>query len=99
MGYSLSRDSDGLFLAAYGFNDKLDIFLSKVVRAMRHLTVKEERFNVIKDSLTRQIRNWRLNAPYDHAMHYTKYLLTSGQWTNEEKEEALNGFNCMLTCR
>src|SRR5437764_944333 len=33
----------------------------------------------------------RILATYDHAMYYTKYLLTSRQWTNEEKEEALKG--------
>lgn len=91
LGYSLTRDADGLFLAAYGFNDKLHVLLAKLVQGMRNHVVKQERFAVIKDSLLRQLQNWKLNAPYDHAMHYTKYLLTSRQWTNEEKEEALKG--------
>jgi insulysin len=93
LGYSLSRDTDGLFLAAYGFNDKLHVLLSKLVQGMRNHVVKKERFDAIKDSLVRQLQNWKLNAPYDHAMNYTKYLLTSRQWTNEEKEEALKGSN------
>jgi insulysin len=58
---------------------------------MRHLVVKQERFNVVKDALLRHLQNWKLNAPYDHAMHYTKYLLTTRQWTNAEKEEAVKG--------
>ena len=91
LGYSLSMDSDGLFLAAYGFNDKLHVLLAKLVQGMKHLTVKQERFEVVKDSLLRQLQNWKLNAPYDHAMHYTTYLLTTRQWTNEESEEALVG--------
>src|SRR5579859_3431160 len=91
LGYSLTRDADGLFLAAYGFNDKLHVLLAKLVQGMRNHVVKQERFAVIKDSLLRQLQNWKLNAPYDHAMYYTKYLLTSRQWTNEEKEEALKG--------
>jgi insulysin len=96
LGYSLSRDTDGLFLAAYGFNDKLHVLLTKLVHGMRHLVVKQERFEVTKDSLLRQLQNWKLNAPYDHAMHYTKHLLTTRQWTNEEKEEALKGPNISL---
>jgi insulysin len=91
LGYSLNRDGDGLFLAAYGFNDKLHVLLEKLVKGMRNNVVKQERFDVIKEALVRGLQNWRLNAPYDHAMHYTKYLLTSGQWTNAEKEEALQG--------
>jgi insulysin len=92
LGYSLSRDTDGLFLSAYGFNDKLHVLLAKLVHGMRHLVVKQERFDVVKDLLLRQLQNWKLNAPYDHAMHYTKYLLTTRQWTNDEKEEALKGY-------
>jgi insulysin len=91
LGYSLNRDADGLFLAAYGFNDKLHVLLAKLVQGMRNHVVKQERFDVVKEALVRGLQNWKLNAPYDHAMHYTKYLVTSGQWTNAEKEEALNG--------
>jgi len=91
LGYTLARDSDGLFLGAYGFNDKLHVLLAKLVHGMRHLIVKPERFDVVKDALLRQLQNWKLNAPYDHAMHYTKYLLTTGQWTTDEKETALQG--------
>jgi insulysin len=58
---------------------------------MRHLVVRKERFDVIKDGLLRQLQNWKLNAPYDHAMYYTKYILTTRQWTNAEKEAALKG--------
>jgi insulysin len=93
LGYSLSRDTDGLFLAAYGFDDQLHVLLAKLVQGMRNHVVKKERFDVIKDSLVRQLQNWKLNAPYDHAINYTEYLLTSRQWTNEEKEEALKGSN------
>ena len=91
LGYSLRRDPDGLFLAAYGFNDKLHVLLAKLVYGMRHIIVKQERFNVIKDSLVRSLQNFKLNAPYDHAMHYTEYLLTTRQWRNEEKMDALEG--------
>jgi insulysin len=91
LGYSFNRDGDGLFLAAYGFNDKLHVLLTKLVHGMRNHVVNQERFDVIKESLVRGLQNWKLNAPYDHAMHYTRYLLTSIQWTNEEKEEALKG--------
>jgi len=91
LGYSFSKDTDGLFLAAYGFNDNLHVLLAKLVQGMRHHVVKHERFNVIKDALLRQIQNWKLNAPYEHAMNYAKYLSTTRQWTNDEKEEALQG--------
>ena len=103
LGYSLSHGSDGIYLVAYGFNDKLHVLLTKLVHGMRTLVVKEERFTVLKDSMTRQLQNWQFNAPYDHAMYYAKYLMTTRQWLNEELEEALKGinpatFNSMLSC-
>jgi|SRR5271169_314541 len=91
LGYNLNKDADGLFLAAFGFNDNLHVLLAKLVYGMRHHTVKKERFNVIKDSMVRQIQNWKLNAPYDHVMNYSRYLLMTRRWTNEEREEALEG--------
>ena len=92
LGYTLSKDTDGLFLAAHGFNDNLHVLLARLVQSMRNHVVKQERFHVIKDSLLRQIQNWKLNAPYDHAMNYTNYLLTTRLWTNDENEEALKGW-------
>ena len=41
LGYSLTRDADGLFLAAYGFNDKLHVLLAKLVHGMRNHVVKK----------------------------------------------------------
>jgi insulysin len=58
---------------------------------MRHLVIKAERFDVQKEALTRQLRNWRLNEPSEHAIYYTSYLLSTPYWTNEEAEEALEG--------
>lgn len=99
LAWSLTRESDGLFLGAYGFNDKLHVLLSKLVHGMRHLVVKPERFDVVKDSLLRQLQNWKLNAPHEHAMHYTRYLLMTRSWTTEEKEAALQGLNSSLYFR
>jgi insulysin len=87
----LKRGTDGLFLVIYGFNDNLHLLLEKIVCGMRNLIVTQNRFDVKKDSLLRQLQNWRFDAPYDHAMQYTKYLLTTCQWTNYEKEQALKG--------
>jgi insulysin len=99
LGYSLSRNTDGLFLAAYGFNDKLHVLLAKLVHEMRNHVVKQERFDVIKEALVRHLQNWKLNPPYEHAMYYAKYLLMSHQWTNDEKEKALESIpslRCLL---
>jgi insulysin len=91
LAYSLLRNFDGFTFATYGFNDKLPVLLAKLVHGMRHLIIRPERFDVIKDSLMRQIQNWKMNSPNDHAMYYMKHLLTTQQWTTEEKEAALQG--------
>jgi insulysin len=91
LGYSLDDVADGLVLAVNGYNDKLDVLLARIAHRMRHLVIKKERFDVQKDALARQLRNWRLNEPSEHAIYYTSYLLTARYWTNEELEKALEG--------
>jgi insulysin len=98
--YSLSRDTEGLFLAVYGFNDKLHILLARLVHEMRNVRVKPERFDVIKDALLKNIKNSKFHASQDYVLEYMKYVLTTRQWTNNEKEVAIKGelapyFSCI----
>ena len=91
LGYSLEPNDEKIVLGVSGYNDKLDILLAKVVDVMQHLVVKKERFDVFKDALLRELKDWKLSDPGEHAHYYTGYLLTTGQWTNDEAIQALEG--------
>ena len=89
--YSLDSNDEKIGLIVSGYNDKLDILLTKLVDVMQHLVVKKERFDVYKDALLRSLKNWKLRDPGAHARYYTGYLLTTGQWTVDEGIQALEG--------
>ncbi|KNB13758.1 hypothetical protein FOXG_12464 [Fusarium oxysporum f. sp. lycopersici 4287] len=50
---NISLDSRGLFLDANGYNDKLPVLLEQVVTTMRDLDINEDRYEIIKERLTR----------------------------------------------
>lgn len=97
LGCSLSSVAGGIGLNVYGYNDKLDVLLAKVVHVMRHLVVKKARFDVFKEALVTQVKDWKFNDPVQHALYYSTQVLITGQWTNEEVEQALEGL--FLTIR
>ena len=91
LGYSIDASAEGLVLNVYGYNDKLDVLLDKVVQQMQHLIVKKERFEAVKDALVRRVKDWKLNDPVDHAASYVGHALMTGAWTNEEVERVVEG--------
>ncbi|RTE68332.1 hypothetical protein BHE90_017289, partial [Fusarium euwallaceae] len=60
--YNISLDSRGLCLNVSGHSDKLPVLLEQVVTTMRDVDIKEDRFEIVRERLTRGYNNW-LNAP------------------------------------
>ena len=82
--YSVVLDSRGLCIDVSGFNDKLAVLLEQVLITMRDLKVKDDRFQVIKERLSRGYRNWELQEPYSQIGDYTGYLITTQDYIIEE---------------
>ncbi|KAF7563795.1 hypothetical protein G7046_g302 [Stylonectria norvegica] len=72
--YSVSLDSRGLLLDLSGYNDKLPVLLEQVTTTMRDLPIKEDRFNIVKERLTRGYNNWQLQSSYHQVGDYTTWL-------------------------
>ncbi|EWZ78148.1 hypothetical protein FOWG_17524 [Fusarium oxysporum f. sp. lycopersici MN25] len=51
--YNVSLDSRGLFLDVSGYNDKLPVLLEQAVTTMRDLHFKEDRYEIVRERLTR----------------------------------------------
>jgi insulysin len=92
LGYSIDANAEGLVLNVYGYNDKSDVLLDKVVQQMHHLVVKKERFEVVKDALVRRVKDWKMNDPIDHAASYIGQVLMTRTWTNDEVAQVVEGF-------
>ncbi|KAF9103581.1 Insulinase (Peptidase M16) [Mortierella sp. AM989] len=83
--YSLDTTVEGMILSVEGYNDKAHVLLQKVIEKMRTLVIDPERFHLIHDQMDRMYKNFKLEAPHQHAMYYMSYLTQEKLWTQEEK--------------
>ncbi|KAF8947270.1 Insulinase (Peptidase M16) [Haplosporangium gracile] len=85
LSYSLDTTVEGMILSVEGYNDKAHVLLQKVVEKMMTLEINPERFHLIQDQMDRMYKNFKLEAPHQHAMYYMSYLTQEKLWTQEEK--------------
>lgn len=95
--YHVSLDSEGLFLEVSGYNDKLPVLLDQVLNTMRDLEIKEDRFAIIKERLSRAYRNWAFQQPFHQIGEYTHWLTTEHDLTVEEFAAELDPITCDAT--
>ncbi|KAK3939917.1 Metalloenzyme, LuxS/M16 peptidase-like protein [Diplogelasinospora grovesii] len=82
--YSVALDSRGLFIEVSGYNDKLPVLLEQVLITMRDLEVRDDRFNIIKERLSRGYRNWELQQPWQQIGDYSAWLTAEHDHVVEE---------------
>lgn len=95
--YHVSLDSRGLFLEVGGYNDKLSVLLEQVLKTMKDLEIKEDRFNIIKERVSRAYRNWALQQPFHQVGEYSSWLTTEHDFTVEEFAAELPVVTCEST--
>ncbi|KAH8549377.1 Metalloenzyme, LuxS/M16 peptidase-like protein [Umbelopsis sp. PMI_123] len=83
--YNIENQLEGMLLGIGGYNDKLPVLLERVVSKMKDFEVDIERFNLVKDQLSRSYKNFGLEPPYQHALYYLSYATQDKMWTNDEK--------------
>jgi insulysin len=94
LDYHLSANILGMDISVSGYNDKMSALLDKVLNTMRGLQVNQDRFNIIKERLTRAFRNAEYQQPYYQVGDYTRYLLAERSWVNEHYLEELEHIQC-----
>ncbi|OAQ98847.1 hypothetical protein LLEC1_05979 [Akanthomyces lecanii] len=82
--YTVSSDSRGLFLDISGYNDKLPVLLEQVAVTMRDIEIKSDRFDIVKERLTRGYDNWQLQSSYKQVGDYTGWLHAECDYVVEE---------------
>ncbi|KAL1387083.1 a-pheromone processing metallopeptidase Ste23 [Phyllosticta capitalensis] len=82
--YSLATSGLGLDVWVNGYNDKMGVLLERLLQAMRDLKVRDDRFEIVKERMTRAFRNAEFNQPYYQVGGYTRWLAAEKGWINEE---------------
>ncbi|KAK0707221.1 Metalloenzyme, LuxS/M16 peptidase-like protein [Apiosordaria backusii] len=88
---TVSLDSRGLFIEVSGYNDKLPVLLEQVLITILDLDIRDDRFDIIKERLTRGYRNWELQPPWHQIGDYTSWLTSEHDHVVEELEAELPG--------
>ena len=84
LGYGLHASALGLEISVNGYNDKMHVLLQKVLESMRDLQVKPERFEIIKERLSRQYKNWDYQQPYYQLSDFSRLLTNERAWINHQ---------------
>ena len=87
--YSVSLDSRGLYIEVSGYNDKLAVLLQHVLITTRDLEIRDDRFAIIKERISRGYRNWELAAPWTQIGDYMSWLTIDHGYVVEELEAEL----------
>ena len=82
--YSVTLDSRGLFVEVSGYNDKLAVLLEQVLITMRDLVVKDDRFEIIKERLSRGYKNCELQQPFTQIGDYVSWLTSEHEYVVEQ---------------
>ncbi|CAK7567937.1 MAG: hypothetical protein SEPTF4163_005915 [Sporothrix epigloea] len=87
--YSVSLEQRALVVEVSGYNDKLPVLLEQVLITMRDLDIKEDRFTIVKERVTRSLRNFAFQQPYQLLSNYVSWLTSPYSYTVEELAQEL----------
>lgn len=75
-------------LSIRGYNDKQHVLLSKIMDKLTNFEVDQQRFDILKESYIRGLKNFSAEQPHQHAVYYTYMLLAQKVWSHSEMLEA-----------
>ncbi|KAK0522926.1 metalloprotease [Tilletia horrida] len=93
LGYNVDAYGDHVSLSIDGYNDKLPVLFKTILAKLAAFSTEldPQRFELIKEKTRRAYENFVHEAPYQHAIYYTSYLLEERMWTVTEKLQELEG--------
>jgi insulysin len=84
LGASIEFTSKGFQLILSGFNDKLDLFATKVLSALKDFKPDKATYVRVKDQMEQEYGNWNTQQPYAHASYYATLGSESMQYKIED---------------
>jgi insulysin len=89
--YDFSNHISGLSITVSGYNDKLHVLLEKVLTSVRDIEIKQDRFEIIHERMTRSLRNWDFGQPFHQVGTYSRAFKNEKSWMNEDLAKELDG--------
>jgi len=86
-----SATRTGIELHMSGYSHKMDRLLARLLLTMKDMTttLTQDLLDRLSDKMKRQLDNFAVSPPYQHAMYGADLVLLETKWTTEQKVEAL----------
>lgn len=87
--YELYNHMRGITIKISGYSDRQSILLSKVINSLKFQSFTHERFDIIKERLSRKLNNAKDRKPFQQAISKAQNLLITPSWSEQERIAAL----------
>lgn len=64
LNYSINHWRDGILIKLNGYNDKILVLMGEILKNLRTFQPKLEKFDIIKDKLAKEYKNFDYETPY-----------------------------------
>ncbi|MFH4976237.1 hypothetical protein AB6A40_002946 [Gnathostoma spinigerum] len=81
---SVEIHAAGLFISISGYDEKQKLLLKHLVHRLVNFVPESHRFEVLKEVLCRNLRNFRQNQPYLQSHYFAGMILIEKHWSKEE---------------
>lgn len=71
-----------------GYHEKQGVLLDKILSMMKNFKVDDKRFEVLKETRIRELKNMEMDQPHKQASYRTSLIMSDNIWSREEKLEA-----------
>lgn len=89
LNYDLYSHIRGISIKIGGYSEKQNILLAKILKTTKTLQLKQERFDIYKEQMTRALENAAKSKPYQQTTSEVRKLILRPQWTEKEKLAAI----------
>jgi secreted Zn-dependent insulinase-like peptidase len=84
LSYSLYKHIRGFTVRVSGYDDKQAVLVERVVDALRHPGIADDRFEIAKENTIRSLQNAAKDSPYRLAIDEVQLLLTEPSWSEAQ---------------
>lgn len=90
LSYEIKRTDYGISLSISGYSESADLLFDQIIQKMTNLNLTEEQFNLYKEYLRREYRNFTRKPPLEQAYENLKTILFKKFTTEKQKAIAIN---------
>ena len=84
MNYDIWNSKYGVRIRVGGYHDKQKELLEEILSRMVNYKVDEDRFRILKEEYIRDLKNFKMEQPYEQARYYNDILLGEREFTIDE---------------